>query len=126
MGTEYYLVKPEKREIFYLGKHMSCPDGIINGSYSDSLKDHVINLKPINYDCWEDFFWDFLRENSYCFENITLEQSKEIIYNIYEWCLDGCIYFDHDCHMNKVEWLEWKETGSLIDLFEKINDREKV
>ena len=125
MGTEYYLVKPEKKEIFYLGKHMECPEGIVNVSYSYKSKDLIRYADFINYEYWGDFFWDFLRENEYCFEDSTLAQAKEIIYEIYDWCLADRVCFDHDCHDN-IEWLEWKETGSLIDLFEKINDREKV
>ena len=121
MGTEYYLVKPDKKETFYLGKHMSCPEGIVDASRS--WKSESVNdcANYIDYDCWGDFFWDFLKENEYCFDDSTLAQAKEIIYEVYNWCLSDRVCFDHDCHDN-VEWLDWKETGSLIDLFEKINN----
>lgn len=112
MGTEYYLVKPSKKEIFYLGKHMTCPEGITNRTYKE-------DANYIRYDCFDDFFWDFLKENAEIFYGITLELIKDIIYEIYEWCNDE-IYWDNDCREN-IEWSDWKETGSLIDIFERIN-----
>lgn len=112
MGIEYYLVKPNQKEVFYLGKHFTCPHGITNKTYKD-------NANFIDYDCWEDFFWDFIKENSFYFEDITLEDTKEAIYRIYEWCLEDEIYFDHDCNDNR-EWTDWKETGSLSNIIEEI------
>ena len=114
MGTEYFLVKPNKEEIFYLGKHMSCPYGVVNRTYHD-------NAQYIDYDCWDDFLWDFLRENADTFDDVTLSTAKEIIYAIYQWCLDDKVYFDNDCREG-IEWANWKETGSLITLFEKFNN----
>lgn len=114
MGIEYYLVKPNKKEIFYLGKHIGCPEGIVDRTYKNEAE-------YINYDCWEDFFWDFLRESHVCFSDITLEKANEIIYSVYEWCLDDKVIFDNDCREG-VDWLDWKETGSLISLFEKANE----
>lgn len=113
MGMEYYLVKPEEKEIFYLGKHMSCPDGIVNRTYKS---------EPywIDYDCFDDFFWDFLRENfsEFMYTNLDLERLRDLIYSIYSWCAYSKIYFDNDCRDN-AEWLEWRETGSLTDLLRK-------
>ena len=37
MGTEYYLIKPEKEEIFYLGKHFEGFNKIKNTTYCKSL-----------------------------------------------------------------------------------------
>lgn len=105
MGIEYYLVKPEKKEVFYLGKHFTCPDGIANRTYKKEAD-------YIDYDCWDDFLWDFLKDNSSYFDDITLENIKEAIYKVYEWCSDGKVYFDHDCNDDR-EWTDWKETGSL-------------
>ena len=105
MGIEYYLVKPEKKEVFYLGKHFTCPDGIADRNYKKEAD-------YIDYDCWDDFLWDFLKDNSFCFDDMTLENIKEAIYKVYEWCSDGKVYFDHDCNNNR-EWTDWKETGSL-------------
>lgn len=117
MGTEYYLVKPDKKEIFYLGKHKNCPDGIVNRTYKEEAD-------YIDYDCFDDFFWDFLRENYETFYDFTLESVKEIIYEIYLWC-NNKIYWDSDCREG-IEWSDWKETGSLIDIFERVNVIEDI
>ena len=113
MGTEYYLVKPERQEIFYLGKHINCPEGIVSRTYKD---------KPnwIDYDCYDDFFWDFLRENyeEFLCTELNLERLRDLIFSIYSWCIDSKIYFDNDCR-DSAEWLNWKETGSLSDLIRK-------
>lgn len=105
MGIEYYLVKPEKKEVFYLGKHFTCPYGIANRAYKNKAC-------FIDQDCFDDFLWDFLRDNSEYFNDLKLEDIKEAIYKVYEWCSDGKIYFDHDCNDDR-EWVDWKETGSL-------------
>ena len=105
MGIEYYLVKPEKKEVFYLGKHFTCPYGIANRAYKNKAC-------FIDQDCWDDFLWDFLRDNSEYFNDLKLEDIKEAIYKVYEWCSNGKVYFDHDCNDDR-EWTDWKETGSL-------------
>ena len=113
MGSEYYLIKPEKQEIFYLGKHMNCPEGI----HTFSQDAHWINYYSFN-----EFFFDFLEENLtefLCME-LTLEETRSVIYKIYEWCRDDKVYFDHDCN-DEAPWLEWKETGSLMEILEKVN-----
>lgn len=114
MGTEYYLVKPEKKEIFYLGKHFYGFDGINNANYKE------IAEYP-DYDCWEDFFFDTLRNNWDYFygTELTLEEASDFIYAIYEWCRYDKVYFDNDCH-DGCEWLNWDETGSTWELFKKI------
>lgn len=118
MGIEYYLVKPDKKEIFYLGKHFSCPDGIKNRNYTESYT-------YIDYDCWDDFFWDFLRENSSYFDDISLEDTKEVLYELYEWCLDDKIYFDHDCNDNR-EWAGWKEVNSLSNIIKEVENLKRA
>ena len=105
MGIEYYLVKPEKKEVFYLGKHFTCPYGIADRAYKNKAC-------FIDQDCWDDFLWDFLRDNSEYFNDLKLEDIKEAIYKVYEWCSNGKVYFDHDCNDDR-EWTDWKETGSL-------------
>lgn len=117
MGVEYYLVKPNQKEIFYLGKHFRCPEGIVNRNYKDKAN-------YIDYDCWEDFLWDFIRENSFYFEDLTLESIKEAVYRVYEWCLDDKVYFDHDCNDSR-EWTDWKETGSLSDIMVEVESSKK-
>lgn len=73
MGIEYYLVKPEKKEVFYLGKHFTCPYGIANRAYKNKAC-------FIDQDCFDDFLWDFLRDNSEYFNDLKLEDIKEAIY----------------------------------------------
>lgn len=110
MGIEYFLVKPEKRETFYLGKHFNGIEGVPNGrrnkkgfSISDACGD------------WEDFFWTIFKNNLDYFRSIegaTFSQLEDIIYDIYVWCGDDIVYVDDDCH-DDAEWLNWNETGSI-------------
>ena len=119
MGIEYYIVKPNKKEVYYLGKHMMCPSGIANRQY---------NKVPtyIDYDCCDDFFWDFLRENynEFVSTDYTLEKISNLIYNLYSWCEYNKVYFDNDCN-DEAEWRGWKETGSLFPTDEEINEKEE-
>ena len=108
MGTEYYIVKPAKKEVYYLGKHIMCPNGIADKNYDQGAT-------YIDYDCYDDFFWDFLKENYHEFVNTdyTLEKISNLIYNLYYWCEYDKVYFDNDCN-DEAEWQDWKETGSLF------------
>lgn len=108
MGTEYYLVKPEKKEVFYLGKHFTCPFGVADRTYKN-------NACFIDQDNFDDFLWDFLRDNSEYFNDLKLEDIKEILYKVYEWCSGDKIYFDNDCN-DEAEWIDWKETASLSNI----------
>ena len=74
MGTEYYLVKPEKREIFYLGKHFNGFSGINDYKYKEEAD-------FIDYEDWEDFFFDTLRNNWDYFygTELTLEEVSDFI-----------------------------------------------
>ena len=107
MGTEYYLVKPSQKETFYLGKHFTCPEGIKN------------KADFIEYDCWNDFLWEFLRENSFYFDDLPLEVTKEALYKVYEWCSEDKIYFDNDCNDDS-EWKDWKEFNSLEGVIKEV------
>ena len=115
MGTEYYLVKPDKKEIFYLGKHFYGFDKI-----------NTFHFKPIaDYPAYEDFdefFWTTLQENWDYFRDceITLRQVYYIIGEIHEWCYCDKVYFDNDCSQNAQNWLNWKETGSITELLENL------
>ena len=117
MGTEYYLVKPSQKEVFYLGKHFTCPFGMANRAYKN-------RACYIDQDCFDDFLWDFLRDNSEYFSNLKLEHIKEVLYEVYEWCSSDKIYFDNDCSDNR-EWGEWKEIGSLPDIIKKVTTPSK-
>ena len=118
MGTEYYLVKPEKKEVFYLGKHFTCPFGIANRVYKNKAC-------FIDQDCFDDFLWDFLRDNSEYFNDLKLEDIKEALYKVYEWCSNDKVYFDNDCN-DSAEWLEWGETASLSGIIKEVTDRSKL
>ena len=112
MGTEYYLVKPKKKEVFYLGKHFTCPFGVADRTYKN-------NACFIDQDNFDDFLWDFLRDNSEYFYGLKLEDIKEVLYKVYEWCSGDKIYFDNDCN-DKAEWTDWPETASLSDIIKEI------
>ena len=118
MATEYYVVKPAKKEIYYLGKHMMCPNGMADRYYNKEAT-------YIEYDCFNDFFWDFLRENYHEFVNTdyTLEKISNLIYNLYSWCEYDKVYFDNDCN-DEAESQDWKETGSLFSTNEDLTQEE--
>lgn len=121
MAIEYYVIKPAKKEVYYLGKHMICPDGMANKHYNKEAT-------YLEYDCYDDFFWDFLRENYHEFVNTdyTLEQISNLIYNLYNWCEYDKVYFDNDCN-DEAEWKDWKETGSLFLMNEdEIDEKEEL
>jgi len=117
MGIEYYLVKPLKKEIFYLGKHFSGFSEIPSIEYKPSLE----SADFPNYEDWDDFFWNTLRENWEYFLScdLTLEQASDIIHEIYEWCASDKVIFEHDCSPTAHIWAEWKETGSIVTLLEE-------
>ena len=112
MGTEYYLVKPKKKEVLHLGKHFTCPFGVANRIYKN-------NACFIDQDNFDDFLWDFLRDNSEYFNDLKLEDIKEILYKVYKWCSGDKIYFDNDCN-DKAEWMDWKESSSLSNIIKEI------
>ena len=116
MGTEYYLLKPEKKEVFYLGKHFLGFSKIPSTSYNQEAK------YP-DYEDWDDFFWDTLKENWEYFLpcDLTLEQVSDLIYEIYDWCYADKVILSSDCSDEASKWLEWKETGSITALLEKIH-----
>ena len=121
MGIEYFLVKPKKKEVFYLGKHFNGFNGIPSMIYRASLD---CATYP-DYETWEDFFWDTLRENWEYFLNceLTLDQTSDIIHKIYEWCYSDEVILDSDCHDSSNIWKDWKETGNISSLLEEIHIR---
>ncbi len=118
MGTEYFLVNPEKKEIFYLAKHFECPESIPDFKYKEKAE-------YLDCDGFDDFFWDMLKTNwNYFYScNLTLEQVYYIIYKIYEWCACEKVYLDNDCSTNFPTWENWQETGSICDLLEEARSR---
>lgn len=120
MGTEYYIVKPEKKEIFYLGKHFSGFEGIPSSTYRKSINE----AEYPDYEDWEEFFWSTLKENWNYFLNsdLKLAQVSGVIYQIYNWCSSDRVILDHDCSETFNEWKDWKETGNITAILERIHE----
>jgi hypothetical protein len=120
MGTEYYIVKPEKKEIFYLGKHFNGFDKIPSTTYRKNLNE----AEYPRYEDWEEFFWSTLKENWNYFLNsdLKLAQASGVIYQIYNWCASDKVILDHDCSESFNEWKDWKETGNITAILEKIHE----
>ena len=124
MGTEYYIVKPEKKEIFYLGKHFSGFEGIPSSTYRKSINE----AEYPDYDDWEEFFWSTLKENWNYFLNcdLKIDQVSNVLYQIYNWCASDKVIFDHDCSETFNEWKDWKETGNITEILERIHKVPKL
>ena len=111
MGNEFYLIKPNKQEKFYLGKHVQ-PLSCIN--VSADTADYI------DCDCFSDFLMDFLDSNPdglVGYER-TLGDIQDFAYELYEWC-DNKVYFSNDCCDDFELWKDYKETGSVITFCEK-------
>lgn len=113
MATEYYIVKPEQKKIFYLGKRISCLEGLNEWSY----------LKKADYatwECWEDVVFDLQENSRYFLEggDMTIGQMWDFCDAIYEFCNDK-VYLDNDCSDNFVNWKDWE----CEDVFDQIFDR---
>ena len=123
MGTEYYLVKPEKEELFYLGKHFEGFSNIKNALYCTSIEKATYP----EYDDWYDFLWDTLQTNWGYFLNceLTLEQTSDVIRQIYEWCISDKVILDNDCSSTCEIWKDWKETGDITSILEGIHSFSK-
>lgn len=119
MGIEYFLVKPEKEEVFYLGKHFNYLHGINSSTYKS-----IAEASYPDYEDWDDFFWDMLRENWEYFLgcDLTLEQVSDVVYQIYEWCISDKVILDNDCTESANIWKDWKETGDITKILEKIHN----
>lgn len=110
MGAEYWLVKPNKKETFYLGKHVEPIDGICNASF-------VANY--IEYDCFQDFFLAVIESNDGFLDgDYTYNQVKEFAHTLYKWC-DDKVYLSSDYSQDVELWKDYKETGSICDFLEK-------
>lgn len=110
MGTEYYLIKPDKQEVFYLGKHAHCPEGIKDATYGHT--EHFID-----YHSFTEFLLDYIDANHWEFaDEMTWGELNKEAYNIYKWCSYDKVLFAHDCMEDAEEWLNWKETGSVLEL----------
>ncbi len=110
MGVEYYIVKPSKKQIFYLGRRISYLEGISN------------NIKGADYASYENYqdVWLDVFENSHYFleSNYELAQLNEFFYEIFEFC-DDKVYLDNDCNDNRI-WKDWEEIDKTFVLESRI------
>ena len=108
MSTEYFVVKPKTKELFYLGKRISYLEKIPKWIYT----------KKADYVEWEDIddvFLDIYENSKYFLEgDMRLEQVWDVCHALFEWC-DAPVYLDNDCNDENTEWRDWKETGSVHD-----------
>ena len=114
MGVEYYIVKPEKREVFYLGKHVQP---------FDCMKISASTADYIDCESFLDFFLDLLGNNydGLIGSERTLNDIREFAYQIYEWC-DGKVYFSNDCCNDFELFKDYEETGSIIKFCEELEE----
>ena len=110
MGTEYFLVKPSKKEYMCIGKHLNHFSGIVKWCHSGKPK-------FIEYECFKDLVTDIIEETDYFTGELPFGIQQNFLYNIYEWC-DAPVYLDNDCSMNK-EWMEYKEVPGIYDFYKK-------
>ena len=109
MGNEYYFVKPSKREIFELGKHIQPFEGI--NSYPSQPN-------WAQYDYFQEFFLDMIETNGSILDgSYTYEEIVDFAYGLYEWIKEDKVYLDSDCHDN-AEWENFEVTGSVYDYCE--------
>lgn len=111
MGIEYYIIKPKTKQKFYLGRRISCLEGLTTWS-------HTKEAKYPEWECWEDVVFD-LQENSRYFlegEQYRIGQIWDFCAAIYDFC-DAPVYMDNDCNdENSNTWEDYEE----IDVFSDI------
>ena len=107
MGVEYYLVKPDKEELFYLGKHIQ-PLDCMNIFSADYLK----------VDNFTDFLLDVIDTNDgFLGDEYSYRDVKDFAYLLYEWC-DAPVYLSSDASPDFETFKDYKETGSIITFCE--------
>ena len=110
MGTEYWLVKPNKEEIFYLGKHVQPFNTLATSAASADYLEH---------DYFHDFFIELLETNDGLIgTEYSYNDMQEFAYQLYEWCNDK-VYLSNDCCNDFELWKDYKETGSIIKFCEE-------
>lgn len=117
MGVEYYLVKPDKQEIFELGRHIEPFEGI-----------RAYPAKPAyaEYDYFKEFFLDLVESNgSLIGDSYTFEEVQNFAYEIWEWIEGEKVYITSDCSKDE-SWTTYNVTGSIYDYCEKHPSLESV
>ena len=111
MGTEYYIVKPNKKQLFYLGKRISYLDGIPNRAY-----------KEADYCTWEtytDVILDIQENSPYFLEgDLYIDQINNFCSAIFEFC-DDKVCLDNDCSDTFYQYSDYEEIDVYTDLLTK-------
>lgn len=108
MGVEYYLVKPDKKEVFELGRHIQPFEGIAK---------YPAKAAWTKYDYYKEFLLDMIETNgSIIGECYTYEDVVDFAYQLWEW-MDDKVYLATDCD-NEQEWTDFKVTGSVYSYCE--------
>ena len=107
MGTEYYIVKPSTKEIFYLGKRIRFLDGV-----------NQTEAKYVEWECYHDCLEDLFLNNFYFFESdYSLSQIYDFVEKLYNFC-DAPVYFDNDCSETFCNWKDYKEVDVFSDMLD--------
>ena len=110
MGTEYYLVKPSKQEVFYLGKHIEP---------MDCIRNKATTVDFIDVDCFSDFLLQCIESNDGFIDDCyPYSVVKDFCYLLYEWC-DSPVFMSSDCSSDWELFKDYKETGSIIKFCEE-------
>jgi len=112
MATEFYIVKPSTKQTFYLGKRISCLEGINNWV-------HKQKADYPEWEEWEDVVFDLQENSRYFLEGwpeTTVGQIWDFCYKIWEFC-DSPVYMDNDCNDENQEWRDWECINVFDDIF---------
>lgn len=110
MATEYYIVKPGSKELYYLGKHLRTFEGINDIRYRCSAD-------YIRYENSHELMMELLDNYDYDCGWMTIEQLQYLAHNIYEWCNEPVI-LDNDCSDTFNNYNDYTETGSVLNVWE--------
>lgn len=111
MGVEYYLVKPEKREIFELGRHIQ-PFECLKVSYSTA--DYI--------DCenFKEFFLDIIDSNNGILgDDWKYGDVVDFAYLMYDWCEGEKVFQSSDCSSDWKLFKDYNVTGSIYNFCEE-------
>lgn len=109
MGVEYFIVKPSKQEVFYLGKHIQAID-CMNNFHADY----------IGVDNFHEFFLEVIESNDgFLGDEYTYKDVRNFAYLLYEWCYNDPVYLSSDASPDYNIFKDYKETGSIINFCEE-------
>ena len=109
MGVEYFIVKPSKQEVFYLGKHIQAID-CMNNFHADYIR----------VDNFNEFFLEVIESNDgFLGDEYTYKDVRDFAYLLYEWCYNDPVYLSSDASPYYNTFKDYKETGSIINFCEE-------